>query len=157
VVVTVNKTLTLAALIAVVLFAGAITYATADTAIVYGTGGASQTASDTVTVKATVLPMLTLTVATPDNTQTVDFGAVDPGTAYGPKPVSVTVQSNKTYNISKTTTGAAPIGLTTTLGNSTNNARTSGQLYTDNYSINAPWTTDPGSYAATVQYTVVQN
>ena len=152
-----HRSIVVAALVAVILLLGAVTYATADTAIVYGVGGASQTASDTVTVKATVNPKLTLTVTTPANTQTVDFGAVDPGTAYGPQAVTLTVQSNKTYNISKVTVGAAPIGLTTSLANSNNNARTAGQLYTDNYSINVPWTTDPGAYTATVTYTVVQN
>ena len=152
-----KTTLILGALAVIILMLGATTYATADTAIVYGTGGASKTASDTVTVKAAVNPKLTLTVVTPASGQTVDFGSVDPGTAYGPQVVTLTVQSNKTYNITKTLTGSAPIGLSTSLANSSNNARTAGQAYTDNFSLNVPWTTDPGSYTATVQYTVVQN
>lgn len=152
-----NRTCILIALVAIALFMGAVTYATADTAVVYGTGGASKTASDTVSVKATINPKLTLTVVTPAASQTVDFGTVDPGTVTGAQAVSLTVQSNKTYDISKTTTGAAPMGLSTTLGNSTTNPRTAGQAYTDNYSLNVPWTTDPGSYTATVQYTVIQN
>ena len=82
---------------------------------------------------------------------------MDPGTAYGPQAVTLTVQSNKTYNITKTLTGAATIGLSTSLANSVNNAKTAGQGYADNYSLNVPWTTDPGSYTATVQYTVIQN
>jgi len=145
------------ALVAITLFMGAVTYATADTAIVTGVGGASKTASDTVTVKATINPKLTLTVVTPAASQTVDFGTLDPGTVTAAQTVNVTVQSNKTYNITKTTTGAAPIGLATSLANSTNNARTAGQLYADNYQLTVPWTTDPGSYTATVQYTVIQN
>ena len=28
--------------------------------------------------------------------------------------------------------------------------------FTDNYTLNVPWTTDPGAYSATVAYTVVQ-
>lgn len=152
-----SKSLILTVLVAVALLAGTVTYATADTAITYGTGGASKTASDTVTVQATINAKLTLTVVTPAASQTVDFGAVNPGTAYGPTAVNVTVQSNKPYDISKVTTGAAPINLTTTLGNSSANARTAGQLFVDNYSINVPWTTDPGAYTATVQYTVIQN
>jgi hypothetical protein len=107
-------------------------------------------------VKAAVNPKLVLTVVTTDGTQTVDFGAVDPGTSYGPKLVTLTVSSNKLYNITKTTTDPTPLGLTTTLANSTGNAKTASQLYNDNYSINVPWTVDPGSYTATVLYTVVQ-
>ena len=145
------------ALVATALLMGAVTYATADTAIVNGAGGASKTATDTVTVKATINPKLTLTVVTPAAAQTVDFGTLDPGTATAAQTVNVTVQSNKTYNITKTTTGAAPIGLATSLADSTNNARTAGQLYADNYQLTVPWTTDPGSYTATVQYTVIQN
>jgi hypothetical protein len=152
-----NRTLVLTALVAVTLFMGAVTYAAADTAIVIGTGGATKTASDTVTVKATINPKLTLTVVTPAASQTVDFGTLDPGTVTGAQTVNLTVQSNKTYNISKSTTGAAAIGLATTLGNSVNNARTAGQLYADNYSLTVPWTTDPGAYTATVLYTVTQN
>ena len=152
-----KRNLILGVLAIAILTLGAVTYANADTAIVYGTGGASKTASDTVTVKATINPKLTLTVTTPAATQTVDFGTVDPGTAYGPQAVTLTIQSNKTYNISKTLTGAAVIGLSTSLANSNNNVRTAGQLYTDNYSLNVPWTTDPGAYTATVQYTVIQN
>ena len=152
-----KRNLILSMLAIAILILGAVTYANADTAIVLGTGGASKTASDTVTVKATVNPKLTLTVTTPAATQTVDFGSVDPGTAYGPQAVTLTVQSNKTYNISKTLTGAAVIGLNTSLANSNNNGKTAGQVYTDNYSLNVPWTTDPGTYTATVQYTVVQN
>ena len=152
-----KRNLILGVLAIAILTLGAVTYANADTAIVYGTGGASKTASDTVTVKATVNPKLTLTVTTPAASQTVDFGSVDPGTAYGPQAVTLTVQSNKTYNITKTLTGAATIGLSTSLANSVNNAKTAGQGYADNYSLNVPWTTDPGSYTATVQYTVIQN
>jgi hypothetical protein len=152
-----KKSLILGVLVVAVLLLGAVAYATADTAVITGTGGASKTASDTVTVKATINPKLTLTVVTPAASQTVDFGSVDPGTAYGPTPVTLTVQSNKTYNITKTTTGAAAIGLSTSLGNSVNNGVTAGQLYTDNYSLNVPWTTAPGAYTATVQYSVVQN
>jgi hypothetical protein len=153
----VKRSLILGALVIVILTLGVMTYANADTAIVYGTGGASKTASDTVTVKAAINPKLTLTVTTPVAGQTVDFGAIDPGAAYGPQTVTLAVQSNKTYNITKTLTGAALIGLSTSLSNSSNNPRTASQAYTDNYSVTVPWTTDPGNYSATVQYTVIQN
>jgi hypothetical protein len=150
----VKRSLILGMLVIAVLMVGAATYAQADTAIVYGVGG---TATDTVTVKATINPKLTLTVNTPAATQTVDFGTRDPGDLVGPQTVTLTVQSNKTYDITVAKSGDATIGLTTTLGNSSTNARTAGKLYTDNYSLSVPWTTSPGSYTATVQYTVTQN
>jgi hypothetical protein len=153
----VKRNIILGIILMAIIILGATAYASADTAIVYGTGSPSQTASDTVTVKAFVNAKLTLSVTTSGTPQTVDFGNVDPGTAYGPKPVNITIQSNKTYNITKTTAGSvAQLGLTTTLANSTNNGRTSGQAYVDNYSVNVPWTTDPAAYTATVTYTVVQ-
>jgi hypothetical protein len=153
-----KRTIITAIVAAVVIVFGAAAYAAADTAIVYGTGsGSSQTASDTVSVTASINPKLVLTVTTPAASQTVDFGNVVPGTAYGSQAVTLTVQSNKTYNVSSSVVGAAPLGLTTSLANSSNNPRTAGQGYTDNYNISVPWSTDPGNYTATVTYTVVQN
>jgi hypothetical protein len=155
----VKRALFLAVLAAAILLAGVTSYAAADSVTItkIGSGTAAQTATDTVTAKAAVNPKLILTVVTPNTTQTVDFGAVDPGTAYGPKAVTLTVSSNKLFNITKATSDPTPLGLSTTLANSTGNAKTASQLFTDNYSINVPWTVDPGSYSAsTVQYTVVQ-
>jgi hypothetical protein len=154
----VKRSIIAAVIVAFALLLGAAAYASADTAIIYGTGaGASKTASDTVSVTASINAKLVVSFTTPNASQTVDFGNVVPGTTYGPQTVSLNVQSNKTYNVSSTIAGAAPIGLTTSLANSTNNPRTAGQGYTDNYSLNVPWTTDPGNYTATVTYTIVQN
>ena len=141
----------------IALVLGATTYAAADTAIINGTGGSTLTASDTVTVTAKINSKLTMTVQTPAATQTVDFGAVTPGTAVASQVVTMTIQSNRTYDVSVATVGAAPLGLTTTVGNSTSNARTAGQAFVDTYSLNVPWTTSPGSYTATVQYSIIQN
>ena len=154
-----KKSLLLGVLAVAILLMGAVAYATADTVTItkIGSGTTAQTATDTVTVKAAVNPKLVLTVATTNAAQTVDFGSVDPGTAYGPFTQNLTVSSNKTYNITVAKVGDAVIGLTTTLANSSGNAKTSSQAYTDNYSLNVPWATDPGPYTATVQYTVVQN
>ena len=152
-----KRNLILGVLVTAILMLGAATYAQADTAIVYGVGGASKTASDTVTVKAAINPKLTLTVITPAATQTVDFGTVDPGSSSGPQLVTLTVQSNKTYDVSIVKSGDTTIGLSTTLGSSSTNARSAGRVFNDNYSLNVPWTTSPGSYIATVQYTVTQN
>ena len=155
-----KKSLLLGVLAIAILLMGAVAYANADVVTITktGSGTAAQTATDTVTVKATVNPKLILAVTTPAGTQTVDFGVVDPGTAYGPQAVGLQIWSNKTYNITKTLVGDATIGLTTSLANSVNNAKTSPSTnFTDNYNLNVPWTTDPGSYTATVLYTVVQN
>ena len=152
-----KKSLLMGVLAVAILLMGAVAYATADTANITGSGS-PRTATDTVTVKATVNPKLLLTVVTPGAAvQTVDFGTVDPGTAYGPQAVNLTVSSNKAYNVSVAKSGDAVIGLTTTLANSSGNSKTASCGYTDNYSLNVPWTTDPGAYTATVQYTVVQN
>jgi hypothetical protein len=154
-----KKRMFLGVLAVAIVLMGTVAYANADSVTVTktGSGTAAQTATDTVTVKAAVNPKLVLTVVTPAALQTVDFGAVDPGTAYGPQAVNLTVSSNKTYNISVAKVGDTPIGLTTSLANSSGNSKTASQGYTDNYSINVPWTTDPGNYTATVQYSVVQN
>jgi hypothetical protein len=155
-----KKSLLMSVLVVAILLMGAVAYATADTYTTTKTGvgvTTAQTATDTVTAKAFVNAKLILSVTTSGTPQTVDFGNVDPGTAYGPSPVNLTVSSNKLYNVTITTGGSvAQMGLTTTLANSTNNAKTASQAYVDNYSINVPWTTDPGAYTSTVTYTVVQ-
>jgi hypothetical protein len=155
-----KKSLLLGVLVIAILLLGAVAYANADVYSVTknpGSGVAPQTATDTVTVTGHVNPILILSVTTPAASQTVSFGNVVPGTAYGSQAVNLTVSSNKTYNITPTIVGAAPLGLTTSLAASTNNAKTASQAYTDNYNIAIPWTTDPGDYTATVTYTVVQN
>lgn len=117
----------------------------------------SAPAAGTVTAKATVNPKITLTIDTPDAAQTVDFGTIDPETpASG--TVDLSVKSNKVYDL---TVGApagdvAELGFTKTLASATGEAKTSGTAYTDTYGINVPFTTDPGAYAVTVQYTVAQ-
>ena len=143
--------------VVVAVLLGAVAYATADS-VTYPGAGSPSAASGTVTVKTTVNPKITLTVATPDAAQSVDFGAVDPGSVIGGKTVNLTVNSNKAFDLSKVTAGQnALIGLATTLANSAANAKGAAIPFVDNYSINVPYTTDPGAYTATVQYTVTQN
>jgi hypothetical protein len=115
---------------------------------------------DPVDVKATVNPKIELTVDTPDASQTVDFGAVDPGVAVTDS-VTVTVKSNKAWTGSSVLGGdATSIGLTTSTNS--NWAGMSGygakgvKSFTDSYSIDVPWTTDPANYIGTVTYTVTQ-
>jgi hypothetical protein len=154
-----KKSLFMGVLVCAILLLGAVSYAAADSVTVtkVGSGTAAQTATDTVTVKTTINPKLVLTVVTPAAAQSVDFGTLDPGTVTGTQPVSLTVSSNKTYNVTIAKVGDTTIGLNTTLANSNANAKTASQAFTDNYSLSVPWTTDPGAYTATVQYTVVQN
>jgi hypothetical protein len=144
-------------LVVTILIFGAATYAMADTTSISGLGGASKAWSDTVTVTAAVNSVLTLTLTTPSAGQTVDFGTVDPGTAYGPETVTLIIQSNRPCAITKILTGAAAIGLSTSLPSSSNSAETAGHAFSDNYSLNIPWVANPGDYTAVIQYTAIQD
>jgi hypothetical protein len=149
------KKTALLAVLAVALFLGSVVYATAGSQTINGTGSPSS-ASGSVTVTATVNPLIKLTIVSPDTTNTVDFGAIDPGTLVGGKSVTVTVDSNKTFNLSKSTTGQfAELGLLTSLG-ATSGPVGSGWTRTDNYTVQPPFTTASGAYNAFVQYTVTQ-
>jgi hypothetical protein len=154
-----KKSLLLGVLAVAILLVGVVAYASADTVVISKNGAGAQTATDTVTVKAAVESKLTLTVVTPGvAVQTVDFGTVDPGSSYGATNVNLTVQSNRSYGITTAIAGQdAAMGLSTTLGNTVVGApATASQAYVDGYSLNVPWTTGPGNYTATVQYTVTQ-
>jgi len=150
----------LLSVLAVALLLSAAAYATADvSAPIVGTlnGSGKLEASGPVSVKAKVNPKLTLTITTPDASQTVDFGAVDPGTATGGKSVGLSVNSNKDFTVASAVTGqSAEIGLATA-GLGTSGTAGQNRTFTDNYSINVPWATAPGDYLATVTYTVTQN
>jgi hypothetical protein len=154
-----KKSLLLGVLAVAILLVGAVAYASADTVVISKNGPGPQTATDTVTVKAAVNSKLELTVATPDPAQTVDFLTVDPGSSYGATNVNLTVKSNRTYAITTVIAGQnAAMGLSTTLGNTVvGDPATASKGYVDGYSLNVPWTTAPGSYTATVQYTVTQS
>jgi len=151
-----KKSVILGALVVAVVLSAAV-YATADSKVIPGSGS-PVAASGTVNVKATVNPKLTLTIVTPVGaSQTVDFGTIDPGVASAVVPVSVTVSSNKKYDLDKVVGGQAVLmGLTTDLAASAANVETASRIFTDNYAITVPWTTAPGALTATVQYTVTQ-
>jgi hypothetical protein len=131
------------ALIVVCMVFGVVAYATAAT-------------TDTGTVNVSVTPNAKITLSL--STTTVAFPAIDPGVASAIMPVTVTVSSNKGYDLAKTVTGAAPMGLTTSLAPITLKAGPKGVTpYTDNYQVTVPWTTDGGTaLAATVKYDVTQ-
>lgn len=153
-----KKALLISALAVAVVF-GVATYATADSVTHDGTtiSPGIQQAQGSVNVAAVVNPKITLTITTPDAAQSVNFGAVDPGSVIGGKAVNLSVNSNKAFTLAKSVSGQnAAIGLSTSLAGSTGNAKGAAIPFVDNYSINVPYTTDPGNYTATVQYTVTQ-
>lgn len=142
--------------LAIAILLVAVASATADTVIVPG-AGSPLSAADTVNVSATVNARLQLTVTTPDPAQTVAFGNVVPGTTYNSTPVDLNIRSNQPYDLGIATAGnTAELGMTRSLAGFAAHAR-GNDNFSDTYSLDVPWTTAPGAYAATVTYTVVQN
>jgi len=126
-------------------------FAVADTVTTSG----APSASGTVTARATVNPMIELTITTPNPGQAVEFGAVNPETSHSAS-VDIRVKSNRTFNLTQVTTGdVAEMGFSTSLLAQMNQAR-GVHNFSDTYSINVPYTTLPGNYAASVTYTVTQ-
>ena len=102
-------------------------------------------------------PYLVVTIETPDDTQTVDFGSVDPGTAAPSRTVTVTVDSSLAFTISRSLTGdVALMGLTVSALPAA--VQTAGvRTYSCVYGLTPPWTTDPAvPLQAGTQYTVTQ-
>lgn len=150
---------TLAAVLAVAMLFSVVASAVADSVTYNGAlnGTGDQQASGTVNVNATVNPKITLTVATPDAGQTVDFGAVEPDTAYS-DTVNLAVSSNKAFDLSSVTGGeVAELGFTHSLADQSGVGKGKDVGFSDTYGINVPYTTDPGAHSASVTYTVVQN
>ncbi len=144
------------AVVAVALLAAMTVFAGADVVTYQGTGDPNSTASGIVTARATVNPKIELTITTPDPSQEVLFGAVDPATLHE-KLVNLSVRSNKSYDLTKADSGdIALMGFSTSLVNQMDQSKTIGRTYADTYSINVPYDTDPGNYAAAVVYTVTQ-
>ncbi len=143
------------AIVAVAMLASMAVVATADTVTYPGAGNPNSTASGNVTVSARVNPKITLTITTPDAGQTVAFGDVDPMSG-ATEVVGVQVSSNKTYDLTKVVTGDdALMGLSTSLADQVDQSKGT-NAYSDTYTLNTPYTTDPGDYSATVAYTVLQ-
>jgi len=152
------KRIALVATLAAAMLLSAVAFANTDVSIYTGAGN-PRTASGNVTVRAAVNPKITLTVDTPDAGQSVDFGTVDPGT-YGGQTVNLSVDSNKQFDLVATqdTTAFGGIVLNRSLAAGEGNiAKGSSIARADDYSIDVPWTTDPGAYTATVTYTVTQD
>jgi hypothetical protein len=132
------------AILAIIL--GIVAYATADT----GNTGTPAT----VTVGATVNAHLSIEL----DKSALTFVAIDPGTTSPAQVVTVTVKSNKPYSLEKTFAGDwAAMGLATTLVTDSDKDLSVGSTpYPDTYTVNFPYTTDPTSYSANVQYTAAQ-
>jgi len=147
----VKKTLLLAVL-AVALFLGAVSFATADTAT-YASG-----APGTVTVNANVNSKLTLTITTPDAGQSIDYGIVDPGDTITGESVGLNVKSNRAYDLTEAITplAADELQVTSDFTDVAGAAKTASQNYTSNYTLTVPgppllaptpppWSTPPRS------------
>jgi hypothetical protein len=156
-----KKAIALGALLAVVLVFAMVGAANADTSSKYlGTGSPSST-NGSVIATVSINPMITLTIATPDVGQKVNWGAIDPGSAAAPKAVVLTVESNKAYTMTATEPGTDSI-----LGAGLNFGRAPApgvgwgtlgtHTFTDNYSLNPDFTVVPGNYFGTITYTVTQ-
>jgi hypothetical protein len=131
------------ALIVVCMVFGVVAYATAAT-------------FDTGTVNVSVTPNAKITLSL--STTTVAFPAIDPMVPSAIIPVTVTVNSNKQWGMTKTIGGAAAMGLTTSQGNVAAGAGVRGTTaMTDNYQVTVPYSSDGGTaLAATVKYDVTQ-
>jgi hypothetical protein len=101
-------------------------------------------------------PYVMLTVTTPDDPQSLDFGAVDPGLTSSPKTVTVEVTSSAPFTLTREFIDTAPLGITSTSAAvRTGAAGTS--TFTDEFTLAPPWTVDPGiPLVATIRYTVTQ-
>jgi len=107
-------------------------------------------ATGMVTARATVNPMIVLTVPA-----TVDFGAVNPAVVTT-RAVGLEVRSNRNFNLDRAITGdVALLNFTTSLDAQENQPR-GVTTFEDIYTINVPYTTAPGDYTASVTYTVTQ-
>lgn len=112
--------------------------------------------SDASTGPYTIFERLFLTITTPDAGQTLDFGGVDPGVTTAAKSVTVKVDSSAGYTITRSIGGSvAELGLT--VAGSMAGTKPAGTAeYINSFTLDPPWTTDPGNYTANVTYTVVQ-
>lgn len=111
-----------------------------------------------VVVSATVNPKISLTVLAPDAGQTVAFGNVDPGTTTASKTVTLTVISNKKFDLtsSQDLTGFGTLTLTRDFVNQNGHAKSASVSFSDNYQIVVPADADPLPYSASVTYSAVQ-
>ncbi len=142
-----KRTILIAALVVALVF-GVVAYSTA------------ATATDSVNLQATVNARITLTAPADHN-----FGPMDPG-ATASYSGNVNVRSNAPFTVMRTVAGnSAEIGLLVSgppaIGNGVAGPvqakapAAAGVNFNETYDVNIPWTTDPGTYIATVTYDAV--
>ena len=149
--------------VACVLLFAAATFAFADMQT-YSNVAGSKTASGSVTATVTVNPKITLEITTPDASQTVDFGALDPGATLT-KNVDIRVSSNKTFTLDAVEVGGGTIFDPVNLGwKRTMTTQQTGvkgdfaaNVFQDQLTVAPAFTADAGTYSGTIQYTVTQN
>ena len=145
-----KKTLLVAvAVLAIVL--GTVTYALADTKT--GAGDPRATSHD-VSVTASVNPKLLLTIA--DASHSHDFGSFEPdGAAPADWGFTVTIASNKTYNLTAAWSTAGNAAWHFHFADVTGGGKTSGQSYPASIGFTPDWNTE-GSYAETLRFSATQ-
>lgn len=104
-------------------------------------------------------PYLSMTIATPDASQTVDFGAIPPEVTTAGKSVTVLVDSGVAYDLTRSIAGqTAEMGLAVSGTGTGTNLPAGPSTFVDTYTATPPWTSDPDVlFTATVTYTVVQH
>lgn len=143
------------AAVALALLAGMAVFAVADSVTHQGAGD-PLTATGTVTARAVINPFLEMTITTPNAGQLASFGNVDPGSVHT-RNVSIEIASNRLHTLTRVIDGdVTEMGFSTSLPNSGVLARTASTVHPDTYTIDVPWDTEPGTYYATVTYTVTQ-
>ncbi|MDI6713020.1 MAG: hypothetical protein QMD96_07260 [Anaerosomatales bacterium] len=107
--------------------------------------------AETIFTAVPGVPWLELTLSE----TAIDFGDVVPGVLYEHPNLGVLVRANVTFDLMKSISGAASsLGLSTQLGSLFSQA--SGErTYVDAIRIDVPWDTDPGTYSASIVYTVI--
>ena len=112
------------------------------------------------TYTITPAPFLSMTITTPDDGQTVDFGAIDPGVTTGSKTVALSIRSSAQFTITRAVSGGGPLGLEVSgvpVGTRQPAAAVTPATFTDILTLTPPWTTDPEvPTVASVTYTVTQ-
>jgi hypothetical protein len=113
------------------------------------------------TYTITPAPFLSMTITTPDDGQSVDFGSIDPGVTTSGKDVILEITSSAQYTITRSAGGANGLLGLSVSGVPVNvlqpAAAATPATFTDTFTLTPPWTTDPEvPLVANITYTVTQ-
>lgn len=113
------------------------------------------------TYTITLAPYLSMTITTPDDGQSVDFGSIDPDVTTVGRDVVLEITSSAQYTITRAVGGdSGLLGLDVTgvpVDVLQPAAATTPATFTDTFTLTPPWTTDPEvPLVANVTYTVTQ-